>query len=282
MKNYLLALEHVLQNGVKKTDRTGTGTISVFGYQMRFNLQQGFPAVTTKKLAWKSVVSELLWFIEGSTDERRLCEILHNTRDNAKHTVWTANANAEYWKHRAKFDGDLSKVYGYQWRKWGKYNNWENSVTLVKQNDKIGIDKPFYLHFNLEQPYYTNADDFVGKEFDTAQSGKILVLKKLPTRNRNTYYRVQFLEGINTICEFSRPNIKNKCIVNPYLMNVINGNGCYGIISKKSPYLTKLYTVWRNMMNRCHGNDPIITSYYKDQGIFVDQDWRCFSNFYRS
>jgi thymidylate synthase len=83
---------------------------------MRFNLQQGFPAVTTKKLAWAATVSELLWFLEGSTDERRLAEILHGTRDNAKTTIWTANANADYWKSKAKFEGDLGKVYGYQWR----------------------------------------------------------------------------------------------------------------------------------------------------------------------
>jgi thymidylate synthase len=101
---------------VKKTDRTGVGAISTFGYQMRFNLQQGFPAVTTKRLAWKSVVSELLWFLEGSTDERRLAEILYGTRDLANSTIWTDNANADYWKHKAKFEGDLGKGYGYQWR----------------------------------------------------------------------------------------------------------------------------------------------------------------------
>ncbi len=70
MKQYHDALEHILKNGKNKNDRTGVGTRSVFGYQMRFNLQEGFPAVTTKKLAWRAVVSELLWFLEGSGDER--------------------------------------------------------------------------------------------------------------------------------------------------------------------------------------------------------------------
>ena len=119
MKQYHQALEHVLQNGKNKTDRTGVGTRSVFGYQMRFNLQDGFPATTTKKLAWRAVVSELLWFLEGSGDERRLAEILHGTRDANKKTIWTANAEADYWKPNAVFEGDLGRVYGVQWRQWG-------------------------------------------------------------------------------------------------------------------------------------------------------------------
>lgn len=118
MKQYHQALQHVLEHGVNKTDRTGVGTRSVFGYQMRFNLQEGFPAVTTKKLAWRAVVSELLWFLEGSGDERRLAEILHGTRDSSKKTIWSANADADYWKSKAQFDGDLGRVYGVQWRRW--------------------------------------------------------------------------------------------------------------------------------------------------------------------
>ena len=118
MIQYHEALKQILENGKNKTDRTGVGTRSVFGYQMRFNLQEGFPAVTTKKLAWRAVVSELLWFLEGSGDERRLAEILHGTRDSDKKTIWTANAEADYWNSKMKFEGDLGRVYGVQWRKW--------------------------------------------------------------------------------------------------------------------------------------------------------------------
>jgi len=116
MKQYHQALEHILKHGKQKTDRTGIGTISVFGYQMRFDLRTGFPAITTKKLAWKAVVSELLWFLEGSGDERRLAEILHGTRDLSKTTIWTANAKADYWLPKAHYEGDLGRVYGVQWR----------------------------------------------------------------------------------------------------------------------------------------------------------------------
>lgn len=118
MKTYLTALQEVLKRGTTKTDRTGTGTISQFGMQQRYDLSQGFPAVTTKKLAWKSVVSELLWFIEGSGDENRLREILHGSKQSEKTTIWTANATAPYWQPKAKFNSDLGRVYGVQWRHW--------------------------------------------------------------------------------------------------------------------------------------------------------------------
>ena len=118
MNQFLDALKQVLVNGTNKSDRTGTGTISLFGMQQRYNLAEGFPAVTTKKLAWKSVVSELLWFIEGSGDEKRLREILHGSKQSEKTTIWTANATAPYWKPKAKYDGDLGRVYGVQWRHW--------------------------------------------------------------------------------------------------------------------------------------------------------------------
>jgi thymidylate synthase len=117
MKTYLHALHEVLETGTVRQDRTGVGTISVFGMQQRYNLAKGFPAVTTKKLAWRAVVGELLWMIEGSGDERRLAEITHGTQEGNV-TIWTPNALASYWKPKAKFDGDLGRVYGVQWRHW--------------------------------------------------------------------------------------------------------------------------------------------------------------------
>lgn len=122
MKQYLDALQYVLDNGEEVKDRTGVGTRSVFGYQMRFNLQEGFPAVTTKRLAWKAVVGELLWFLEGSTDERRLAELTYGKpRDElvGKNTIWTANVDKQ-GKDLGYEHNDLCKelgpIYGYQWR----------------------------------------------------------------------------------------------------------------------------------------------------------------------
>lgn len=121
MKSYLANLRYILENGEERLDRTGTGTVGVFGLQTRYDLREGFPAVTTKRLAWRAMLSELLWFIEGSGDERRLAEILHGTRDPEKKTIWTANAEAEYWKPKAMSKGDLGRVYGVQWRSWTNY-----------------------------------------------------------------------------------------------------------------------------------------------------------------
>lgn len=117
MKTYLDALQQVLEHGEVRDDRTGVGTIGLFGMQQRYDLSKSFPAVTTKKLAWRACVGELLWMIEGSGDERRLAEITHGSRDGVA-TIWTPNAQAPYWKSQAQYDGDLGRVYGVQWRHW--------------------------------------------------------------------------------------------------------------------------------------------------------------------
>lgn len=112
MKQYLDLLKDIYENGTDVEGRNGS-TRKVFARQLRFNLQEGFPAMTTKKLAFKGVKSELLWFIEGSSDDNRLKEL-----NGSEKTIWTANAEADYWKPKAQFPGDLGRVYGVQWRHW--------------------------------------------------------------------------------------------------------------------------------------------------------------------
>jgi len=115
---YTNALHEILETGEHREDRTGTGTIGVFGMNLKFDLGKVFPAITTKKLAWRSVVSELLWFISGSGDERRLKELLYGDANSDKKTIWSDNESADYWQRRKKFKGDLGRVYGVQWRTW--------------------------------------------------------------------------------------------------------------------------------------------------------------------
>ena len=142
MKQYLDALEYILANGKDRDDRTGVGTRGVFGYQMRFDLRNEFPAVTTKKLAWKSVVSELLWMLEGSSDERRLAEIHYDKpREEliGKTTIWTANANAQgkdLGYVNTDTIKDLGPVYGHQWRTWDAQLGYVDQIAQVLEGLK--------------------------------------------------------------------------------------------------------------------------------------------------
>ena len=140
MKQYLQLLQDILDNGEIKDDRTGIGTISLFARQLKFDLRRGFPAVTTKKLAWRACVGELLWFIEGSSDERRLAELTHGSSEG-KVTIWTPNALASYWKPKAKYEGDLGRVYGVQWRHWNKYSVEKDMGSAHKGGKRLAVDR---------------------------------------------------------------------------------------------------------------------------------------------
>ena len=188
MKQYLELLNHILENGTDKADRTGTGTRSVFGYQMRFNLADGFPLLTTKKLHLKSIIHELLWFIKGETNVKYL-------QDNGVR-IWNEWADPE--------TGNLGHIYGYQWRSWPDYNGGHidqlrEVIETIKNNpdsrrmivsawnvaDLPGMKLPpchilfqFYVadgRLSL-QLYQRSADSFLGVPFNIASYALLLMM----------------------------------------------------------------------------------------------------------
>ena len=171
MKQYLEALKYCYQKGIDVESRAGK-VRKAFGYQMRFDLQEGFPALTTKKLAWKAVVSELLWFLEGSNDERRLAEILYkDKRENLtdKKTIWTQNAQADYWKQKAKFEGDVGKIYGVQWRNFNGIDQINTLFNGIKNNPHsrrhiLSAWNPAELHLMSLPPCHAFSQFFVAEQ----------------------------------------------------------------------------------------------------------------------
>lgn len=149
MHQYLDLLQYVLDNGTEREDRTGVGTIATFGRQIRFNMRDGFPAVTTKSLAWKAVVSELLFFLEGSTNEHRLAEIKNDNKPYAeltekeRKTIWTANYESQ-GKALGYTDGDMGRIYSIQYRGFRgitearyKQDKWYNFVEVDQVKNVI-------------------------------------------------------------------------------------------------------------------------------------------------
>ena len=187
MRQYLDLLSHVLENGSEKSDRTGTGTTSVFGYQMRYNLDDGFPLLTTKKLHLRSIIHELLWFIKGETN----IEYLHQN----KVSIWDEWADA---------NGDLGPIYGYQWRKWPagedhQIDQIKQVIQGIKENpdsrrhivsawnvgelDKMALP-PCHVLFQFYvnqgrlscQLYQRSADIFLGVPFNIASYSLLLMM----------------------------------------------------------------------------------------------------------
>ena len=201
MKQYLELLDYILKHGEERGDRTGTGVISSFGHQIRFNLEDGFPAITTKSLAWKGVVSELLWFLEGSDDERRLAEIRFQQdrtelTDLTKFsTIWTDNADnqgIELGYENNETTKKLGPIYGVQWRNWGGIDQIKKllddlssnpggrrhilSAWNVEQIESMALPpchvmSQFYVSENGRlscQMYQRSADMFLGVPFNIA------------------------------------------------------------------------------------------------------------------
>ena len=185
MRQYIDLLDRIMKEGVKKTDRTGTGTLSIFGHQMRFNLDDGFPLLTTKKLHLKSIIYELLWFLRGDTNVK-----------------WLQEHGVRIWNEWADENGELGPVYGHQWRSWPDYSGGtidqiDNVVNLIRHNpdsrrmivsawnvaevEKMALP-PCHTMFQFYvaegrlslQLYQRSADTFLGVPFNIASYALLL------------------------------------------------------------------------------------------------------------
>ena len=270
MDQYLQALKFIFKNGVKSQDRTGEGTISYFGYQMRFDLQKGFPATTTKKLAWKAVLSELIWFLEGSGDERRLAEILYGNRDENLKTIWTANANAPYWKEKAKYFGDLGNVYGVNWRTWSG-TKFSNMKKLEKEKYETPFDKKIDL--DIEQD-----DNKLVGQLKENSSGKYMIIKEYKENNQY-YFDCQFLKTGYKILKVEKNQLDSLIdFYNPSVLNI----AAWGNIEKykNTSFYEILKKEWLDMIYACYDEKHENYSFYGKKGVHVSQNWLVFENFF--
>lgn len=259
MQQLLDLYKKVLEFGDFSTDRTGTGTIKLLAQQMRFNLQDGFPAVTTKRLAWKAMSSELLWFIEGSHDERRLCEILHGTRDETKRTIWTDNCLDRASKDPNRFNGKtVGNMYGMNWR----YQPCTpHSYQWVER-------KTYDDQYNEEHicPILTDAYDNP-KEFETTTCGNAIALGKSDNK-----IVIKFLDtGSYILVDEIKKTIKDK------FKPSTDGIGYVGGIIPSTVTARKLYQVWRDMIRRVYNPTKNHTTYSE---VSVCKRWHNFMNFY--
>jgi thymidylate synthase len=274
---YHQLLEDILQYGQKTEDRTGTGTISLFGYQCRYDLSEGFPAVTTKKLAWKAVAGELLWMLSGSSNERTLAELTYGKHRDMiadKSTIWSDNAN-----NQARNLGypinytitPLGPIYGYNWRKIKKTLG---KVTLIQ---KRLVDEK-YNSIRISPVEEINdehkPDPYIGNIYKNVEGRSFVVFDKF-YKKRNIMYRIQFLD-VGTKFDVRDSTLKQ----NKINKKLLYGVGHYDLDSLGGDAnMERMYKIWSHMISRCYNPRDVNYKNYGGRGIYVCNRWHRFSDF---
>lgn len=263
---YLRLLKDIYTYGQDTSDRTGTGMRSLFGEKMEFDLREGFPLLTTKKMFTRGVFAELLWFLSGSTSNAELEE----------------KYNVHFWKKWANDKGELNNIYGKQWIRWES----SQKIVKVKQKNNLNLntDLEDVTVNELRTPNLNSEDLFVGTIVTTKKHGDLIVLDfnsyyiDSKGRNKGRTYDIQFLKTGHIMEKVKKENIKNGEVADPYFRSVYGvgyNGGC--IINNKAD--ESLYTAWNNMLERCYSTDSKQYKYYGAKGIRVHSRWHSLKNF---
>lgn len=263
MKQYLDIIENVLTNGVESTDRTGVGTIRLFGMQSRWNLKEGFPAVTCKKLFFKPCKHELQWFLSGNVDRRKLQEMTFGDFDEERFDIWRGNCLDMKNKTPERFNGyNMGNMYPMAWR-FQHCNphgyHWIERKTPVDDSDYTDIHKC---------PDIIEPHRYSGKILESSRSGKYKIVGK----SKNGVV-IQFIDT-GSFREVPRPIKTVKDLFKPS----VEGVGYLGMEVPDTPTARKLYRMWKDMIIRVHNPRSNHCSY---KNVTMCKRWYNFSNFYK-
>jgi len=259
MKIYHDLLNHILTNGKERTDRTGVGTLSVFGYHMRHNIADGFPLLTTKKMFLKGCIHEILWFIRGSTDVKELQDV-----------------GVNFWNSWVDEEGTIGPGYGKQLRNI-EYITPITPKRFEKPKDLPSLYKDLPPIVKRDKPSKTAFE--VGEVFDFGINGKGVLLEELPSNESipRIHWRLGFIDT-GHVCIVKYKGLQELKVKDPFRRSVF-GVGYYGDTDWKDKHLKLKINTWREMLRRCYHNTCNNYKYYGGKGVHVSNDWQCFAVF---